>query len=130
DLSFARIVEAAAAAGFNDSDWLKPDVVGPNPDGLLPVPMPKEIPPLVRTIRTPVHSGSIRPQQGRIENADPRFALGFYQPHPPIIHPCAEGTWLVYDFGRTMGGFPQIEVECNGGQIDLYCGESLMWLLE
>lgn len=130
DLSFTRVVDAAARSGFDDSAWLKPTVVGPNEGGLLPVPIPREIPPLVGTVRHPVHSGAIQVQQGRIENADPRCATRFYEPHPPIVKPSADGSWLIYDFGRAMGGFPLLELECNGGSVDLYCGDSLMWFQE
>ncbi|HWL54639.1 MAG TPA: alpha-L-rhamnosidase C-terminal domain-containing protein [Chthoniobacteraceae bacterium] len=126
DLGEFAQVEAALAPEYDDAAW-SPAEVRANGPGILFAP---GTPRLVPVERRPVHSGSIRPGMGAFEGADPRRGTFFF-PLETVVHPTREGSWLVYDFGKTMGGFPILELDSAArGEVHLYAGESLNWLLE
>jgi hypothetical protein len=128
DLGAARGMAPMAAPGYDDSGWSAATAQPFAPDGPLPEPIPREIPFLRRVVRTPVHLGSICPAQRAVDNA--RALLGFAPDEAPCtIAPQPEGAWLTLDFGRPMGGFPEVVFEAQGGEVDLYYAEDGEYLL-
>lgn len=126
DLGGFEQLEAALNPDYDDSAWSFAQVRSDVPGNVLPA----EIPPLVAVDRLPVHSGSIRSAIDEIKWADPRRGT-FFSPQEMVVYPGEKGCWLVYDFGRTMGGFPIVEFDCtSSGKVDLHTGESLSWLAE
>jgi len=128
DLASAREQEAASRPDYDDSAWSEPAVFRPAPHGPLPLPIPREIPHLVRTSREPRHAGVIHSRHPSAEHT--RALMGFDPDHPATVQPCPKGAWVTFDFGRPMGGFPELVLEPNGGgNVDVYYGEGALWVM-
>jgi hypothetical protein len=128
DLSFASELEAAAAPGYDDSAWPRPVTFRFAPDGPLPEPIPREIPFLVPTPREPLTAGSTQPDYVTVSNA--QSLITDDPSNPATIKPVPEGAWLHLDFGRPMGGFPELAFESRGGgSVDVYYAEGAYWTL-
>ncbi len=130
DLNKGEQIVEALLPGFDDSGWERPSNHLGAPGELLPPPIPRESQPLVSRLRLPTYSSSIRTRMEAAVFADARSGTSFWSERT-VVKPDPDGSWIVYDFGRTMGGFPIFEFECEGGgRVNLYAGESPNWLLE
>ena len=128
DLGEAGEAERAMAPGYDDSAWPAATPLPLRGEGSLPAPIPREQPLLVRTPREAVAVNQTHPL---FQNASGlRFGVPGWAETPPTVLPCAEGAWVELDFGRSMGGFPQIEFEsAAGGRVDVYCAEGGLALM-
>ncbi len=109
---------------YDDSSWLAAIERPTNADGSIrPEPLPRETPPLTPVLRRPLAVGRVQPEADVV--AGSAALLGYVTQVPTIVHPSPEGAWITVDLGRSMGGFPIVELESQGGRgwVDLYFGE-------
>lgn len=123
NLEDSRRIDAMHDAAFDDRDW--PHAV--EQGDVLPTPLPREIPMLVRREHPPRLAGTINPIATAIDDTSP--LLGYVTANPVVVHPHPQGAWITLDFGRTMGGFPRLKFQAQGGTVDVYYGEGTRWLM-
>lgn len=123
DLGAAREVNESMGLRYDDSLWPDASELTAGAQAPLPRPIQREIPLLVRTPHDPVAIGAVHPQYPSVLNY--RLGIRGDPKHPLTILPGKEGAWLTMDFGRPMGGFPDLVFETTrgGGNVDLYYGE-------
>lgn len=128
DLGEAGEIARAMEAGYDDGAWEAGTALPQRGEGALPKPMAREQPMLVRTVREAVAVGQTHPLFGNATGL--RFGVPGWAASPPTVTPCADGAWVEMDFGRSMGGFPQLELESSGGgRVDVYCAEGGLSLM-
>jgi hypothetical protein len=128
DLGEAGEIVRAMKPGYDDSSWTVATPLPVRGEGALPRPVPREQPLLVRTEREAVAVGTTHPLFPN--SSGMRFGVPGWPETPPTVLPCAEGAWVELDFGRSMGGFPQLEFESSaGGRVDVYCAEGGLSLM-
>ncbi|HRU04403.1 MAG TPA: alpha-L-rhamnosidase C-terminal domain-containing protein [Candidatus Brocadiia bacterium] len=128
DLTAAGEMDAFMTPGYNDAAWSAATAFPFAPKGPLPQPIAREIPFLIPTPHLPRHIGFVHSLHPNAVNT--RALLGIEPSQPTIIQPGADAGWVVFDFGRPMGGFPDIALEPQGaGCVDVYYGEGACWVM-
>lgn len=124
DAGAARSFGGWTGAGFDDSAWEAPALLGAPPGGPTGEPLPREQPFLVPVEHAPVSVGGFH--RGDEPHQNLTTALGFSPDEPHTVFALPDSpTGVRFDFRRTLGGMPRVALaDCCGGRMEIYCGEN------
>ena len=129
DANAAESIAGYRDAGFDDSVWETPGLLGVPPDGPVGDPLPREQPLLERRVHPARSLGSIQRDGLNVQHLP--GPLGFVPEAPlTVAAPPGAPATLTAEFERSMGGLIEVVLDdCSGGAMDIYYGENTNLIL-